>query len=115
MNIMFQNVYSPEDDVPGAARRVETAVRELEDRVARLSLICCAMWTILQAHAEVGDDELLRIVQELDLSDGIIDGKASVERVRQCTACGRPVSTRHLHCLYCGAPRQGRDPFDQVL
>ncbi len=95
--------------------RLHNRVREMEDRVNRLSMICCAMWTVIAAHTNVGDEELVRLVQELDLLDGVEDGRARVPEVRDCPQCHRPVSIRHLRCLYCGAdPGQG-GPFDKVL
>ena len=81
-------------DASYTAQRAEDAAQELESRLDRLSMICCAMWTIIQAHTDVGDEDLIRLVQELDLSDGHMDGKAQIKQVRDCRACGRPVSVR---------------------
>lgn len=96
-------------------RRTENSVRELEGRIDRLTMICCAMWTIIQAHTDATDADLERMVRELDLSDGSEDGKARIPQVRDCHACHRPVATRHLRCLYCGAHRETAHPFDAVL
>ena len=96
-------------------RRTLGTIRELEDRVDRLSMICCAMWTILQAHTDASDDQLLKLVQELDLTDGYADGKAQIKQVSDCVQCGRPVAIRHVRCLYCGAERKAATPFDGVL
>ena len=93
----------------------ESRMSELEGRIDRLSMICCAMWTVLQAHTDVTDADLAQMVQELDLSDGCLDGKANVRQVSPCAACNRPVANRHARCLYCGAPRRARGPFDAVL
>ncbi len=98
-----------------AAQRAENAALELESRIDRLSMICCAMWTIIQAHTDVKDEELIRLVQELDLVDGHLDGKAVVPKVRDCHSCHRPVAARHDRCLYCGAQREQSNPFDNVL
>ena len=96
-------------------RRNERSVAELEDRIDKLSMICCAMWTILQAHTDVKDEELIRLVQELDLCDGELDGKARIEQVQPCRTCKRPVATRHIRCIYCGTERTPSNPFDDVL
>ncbi len=95
--------------------RLRNRLREMEDRVNRLSMICCAMWTVVSAHTNVGDEELVRLVQELDLVDGVEDGRARVPEVRDCPQCHRPVSIRHLRCLYCGADPGPGGPFDKVL
>jgi hypothetical protein len=103
------------DSSLAGSRRAENAIAELEGRVDRLSMICCAMWTVIQAQSGVGDEELLKLVQELDLSDGEIDGKARLEQVQDCAVCHRPVARRHLRCLYCGATRRSSHPFEDVL
>ena len=95
--------------------RLRNRLREIEDRVNRLSMICCAMWTVVSAHSNVEDEELVRLVQELDLVDGVEDGRARVPEVRDCPQCHRPVSIRHLRCLYCGADPAPGGPFDKVL
>ena len=96
-------------------RSPESRMSELEGRVDRLAMICCAMWTILQSQTDLSDEELVRMVQDLDLSDGSLDGKARIRQVSNCTACGRPVAARHIRCLYCGATRCDRTPFDAVM
>ncbi len=99
---------------PGDRRALGT-IRELEDRVDRLAMICCAMWTILQANTNASDEDLMKLVQELDLTDGYADGKAKIRQVSDCVKCGRPVAIRHVRCLYCGAERKQATPFDGVL
>jgi len=100
----------PKTDASSSAR-----MRELEDRLDRLSMICCAMWTIIQSATSVSDEKLAELVQDLDLADGVEDGRVRVEQVRPCTACQRPVHARHLHCIYCGADAPPGSPFDAVL
>ncbi|MEM7230303.1 MAG: hypothetical protein AAF432_15965 [Planctomycetota bacterium] len=103
-------------DVSSAADRApEHRIRDLEARVDRLSMICCAMWTVIQSTADVSDARLADLVQELDLIDGVADGKARVEQVQPCATCNRPLHARHQKCIYCGTPRRADSPFDSVL
>jgi hypothetical protein len=98
---------------PGAT--TQSSIDELKSRIDRLSMICCAMWTVIQSQAGVSDEDLISIMRELDLSDGREDGRANIEQVGSCSQCMRPVATRHLKCLYCGAPRGASNPFEGVL
>ena len=76
-------------------------VRFLRGQVDRLQMICEAMWTITKRRLGVGDDELSRLVEEIDLRDGKLDGRS--EPARACSECSRVVSSRTRICIYCGA------------
>ena len=85
---------------------------QLERRLEKLSLVCQALWTLVRDKTGVNDDDLARRIQELDLRDGRLDGKAAQAVV--CGACGRHYSKRRTRCLYCEAPRKEMSPFDTV-
>ena len=84
-------------------------VRELEARCDRALLICEALWTILRDKLGVPEDELVNRVNEIDLSDGALDGKVRRKAV-QCAKCGRTVARRFEKCIYCGRPIE-KDTF----
>ncbi|BAM04214.1 hypothetical protein [Phycisphaera mikurensis] len=84
-----------------------------DDRLDRLSLVCMAMWSLLQEKTGLTEEDLLQRVELLDLMDGEADGKATV-RVRPCPTCDRPLGPRHKKCIYCGAERPGGSAFDNV-
>ena len=88
-------------------------VRYLEERVDRLSLICMAMWSLLQDQTSLTEDDLLQRVKALDLMDGDEDGKAT-RTVMKCVKCGRPMSARHKRCLYCGHEKLVESAFDTL-
>lgn len=92
-----------------AGRAADETVR-LRREVDRLSLACLAMWQMLQAHAGVTDEDLLRVMRELDASDGRVDGKLSVSS-GDCPACGRPALKGRDSCMYCGAAIEKASPF----
>lgn len=85
-------------------------VRQVEGELARLHLVCRAMWELVRERSDLTDDELIARIREVDLSDGKLDGKVRVEVV-DCVACGRVVGRRHDRCIYCGAPRMMSGPF----
>lgn len=92
------------------ARSASSDVHAVRDDLQRLLLLNRAMWELLRERTGCTDDDLMRKVTELDLQDGVRDGKLAVAR-RSCTACGRPLSRRHSRCMYCGAVDAGASPF----
>ena len=113
----------PTPSNPGAsmeAARASSAAGEAkreaaltEDRLERLSLVCMAMWSLVQERTSLTEEDLLRRVELIDLLDGEADGKATV-RVQPCPACDRPLGPRHKRCIYCGTDRPGGSAFDGV-
>ena len=97
-----------------AAREAETASVFLEKRIDKLTLICMAMWSFLSEKTGVTDESLIERVKQIDLMDGVADGKLH-RQVAKCSACGRVMSPRHSRCLYCGADRLQITAFDEVV
>ena len=95
------------------ARAAKRNVRQVEERVERLHLVCMAMWSLIQDKTDLTEQDLLKRVEEIDLMDGQADGKAN-RTVSKCRECDRVMSPRHRHCLYCGAARLKRSAFDGV-
>ncbi len=95
------------------SREAAIASRLIEDRIDRLSLICRAMWEFLQERTDLTEEQLMAKVQEIDLRDGAADGKLDAKPTA-CPACARPLSRRHIRCLYCGAEVQGNSAFDTL-
>ncbi len=100
----------------GAARAgvVEEGLKALEDRLDKLLLVCMAMWSLLQERAELTEEDLLAKVKEIDLRDGVPDGKITT-KVAKCPKCNRVMSPRHNRCLYCGAQKLHLTAFDRAL
>ena len=86
-------------------------LRFIEDRQERLALVCAAMWSLVKQSLPFTDEQLMARIQDLDLSDGKLDGKIRPD-AQDCPGCKRKISARFLQCLYCGheLPRCG--PFD---
>lgn len=78
----------------------EITLRNLQDQLDHLSLVCLAMSELLE---EVGFKKsmLIEKIQEIDLRDGKLDGKFVKES--SCPNCKRKLAPRHVKCMYCGA------------
>lgn len=85
----------------------------LEEKVDKLALICRAVWEIVRDHYGLSDDDLLNKVKEIDLLDGVLDGKVTPSP-KTCPKCGRVVSRRHMRCIYCGVEGLADTPFEEL-
>jgi hypothetical protein len=90
------------------AESVDSRVLRLEKRVEQLALTCQALWEILRETNAVEATVIADKILEIDLRDGVLDGKASPPPVT-CPSCGRNGNSARITCLYCGdaLPRQG--------
>ena len=96
-----------------AQRTIDSVVIPLEKRLDKLSLICQAMWSLLQEKTNLTEADLLKRVTEMDAVDGNIDGKMTKPPV-QCSQCGSMVCRKFNRCLFCGAEYTDGSSFDMV-
>lgn len=92
----------------------EWRIQLLEMDVDRLTLLNIALWEMLQAGDVLSDDNLASRVREVDLRDGVLDGKIRKTGVQHCSSCGKVLGRRHLRCIYCGSDALGADPHASV-
>lgn len=84
-----------------AAAQTASALRDLEFEVARQKLLMQAMWELIRDRARLTDADLEAKAQEIDLRDGVQDGRITDGPLR-CPSCGRVSNSKHWRCLYCG-------------
>lgn len=100
-------------EVSGARQNAASAVddtRQLRRDVDRLTLACLAMWQIIQSQTNLTDEDLKRMMHDLDASDGRADGKLATD-VGRCPKCDRPALKGKPTCMYCGAAVATATPF----
>lgn len=73
---------------------------EQERRIDRLVLACQALFEILRERDGLTSAEIQARINEIDLRDGVLDGKMKPQVVK-CTGCGRPVSSSRPKCIFC--------------
>jgi hypothetical protein len=97
-------LFTSDSPVDSTARERSAQARRdvagLSDRVDRLALFTMAFWSLARDKLGITEEELLQRVQELDLTDGKLDGKVQ-HAPTECPKCGRRYSPRHARCLYC--------------
>ena len=102
---MDWNMYS---SIPGAGdsaaagSEVRVYIERLEHKINSLALACQALWEILKENTELSEAVLAERMQEIDLRDGVADGKIT-HTVAECPTCGRKTTRRRTTCMYCSA------------
>lgn len=89
-------------DAPSQAQ-VQAAVA----RVDQLELLCSALVELLVAKGVTTSAELRVLMQQVDLSDGVEDGRVSKnarEQSPRCACCQRFLNPAREACVYCGTP-----------
>jgi hypothetical protein len=95
--------------VPGAQVEQDITSRmtiPLDARLSKLSLICRAMWSLMEQKLGVTEEDLLKRITE-------IDGKVTKPAL-QCPKCKNVVCRKFNRCLFCGYKVPNPDPFDEV-
>lgn len=83
------------------AKSTQRQMRALEANLAKAMLINEALWEIMRDKHNLSIDDLHEKLYEIDMRDGVLDGKNQRQRTN-CPKCDRVVSSRHAACIYCG-------------
>jgi hypothetical protein len=83
------------------ADRLAIENKVLQANIEKSMLISEALWELLRDRAKLTDADLHKKIHEIDMRDGVLDGKNQRQAV-ECPDCGRKVSPRHPACIYCG-------------
>lgn len=87
-------------------------LHDVETRIDRLLLVVEAMWSILRDDG-YSDEQLISRIQELDESDGVLDGVKLTKPV-PCPDCGAMVEVGRATCAFCGYAIPERDPISGI-
>lgn len=85
----------------------------LEQRIDKLTLICRALWEMLEKHSDLNEGDLEAKVAEIDLRDGELDHRLR-KPILDCPNCGRKMNAHNRHCIYCGFQDFPHDAFDMI-
>ena len=75
----------------------------VEERMQRLALIVEAVRQSLAAGGLLSEAQLLEKVAELDLRDGVADGRNVAPVLQVCGKCGYSQMGQHRFCVRCGS------------
>src|SRR5258708_12057799 len=74
------------------AREARNEVEYIKHDIERLLMITEALWMILKRQHGYQDNELTKLITEIDLRDGRLDGRVARDAPRHCPFCHRPLS-----------------------
>ncbi len=83
------------------ALNARSNAEQLQSQLDRLEAICMALWSLVREKTNLTDEGLAKRMQEIDLANGVQDGKIT-HGASICPQCNRPLSLKHHRCLYCG-------------
>ncbi|MBL7685858.1 MAG: hypothetical protein JNK65_07500 [Deltaproteobacteria bacterium] len=95
----------PNTDAESARQNASQANRrvlELEERLERALLACETLWCLVSDKLEISPEEFIQKMNEIDLKDGVLDGKLKMKAPIECQKCHRTVSAKRMKCIYCG-------------
>ena len=95
------------------AKQLQDEVNDLQRRADALTIASQALWELVRERLGVGDQTILRKMQEIDLRDGQADGKIGARPVT-CPRCSRNSNSRRRACVYCGTPLPTGNLFEKT-
>lgn len=87
----------------GKANHAQEEINALNWKVEKLTMITEALWRIVKKSQNLDDEFLKKLVDEIDLADGKLDGKVAKTAPTKCPTCLRVMSNKIKKCVYCGA------------
>jgi hypothetical protein len=84
----------------GSAGTTAGEFHDINQRVDRLILVVDAMWSLLKDSGWT-DEQLRARLEELDLADGVADGRRT-PKPAACGGCGSMVEVGRSTCAFCG-------------
>ncbi len=88
--------------LPPSPEELESRLESVDTRLQQVTMRLEALCELLVASGAVGQAELLAKLREIDLRDGIEDGRNVAPEVQVCGKCGRTRVGQHRFCVHCG-------------
>ena len=88
------------------AASAQQSIKMLRERVDRQAVLLEGLWQLLKDKLQYTDDELEKIVLEMEDNDH--DGTRVAP---ECPNCGRPLQENTPVCVYCGEEHNVRSLF----
>jgi hypothetical protein len=78
------------------------AINPGKDPIERQMIISEAIWELLKEKTGLTDKDLVNKVREIDLRDGVLDGRVRPKPPIACPKCGKKMDKTSSTCIYCG-------------
>jgi len=100
------------ENAQAEARSAQTRLELLQCDVERLLLITEALWTCMKRQHGYNDEDLARLVSDIDMRDGKLDGRLALSKPHTCPYCNHILGKNRPFCYYCGKPVES-EPFER--
>ena len=77
-------------------------VYQLERKVEKLMMLTEALWGVIKKEHDLKDDDLERMLEEIDLKDGKLNYKVAKTGPVKCEKCRKTIQNGLSKCMYCG-------------
>ncbi|HOA96627.1 zinc ribbon domain-containing protein [Acetivibrio saccincola] len=81
---------------------MKNAINPGRDPIERQMIISEAIWELLKEKTGLTDEDLVKKVREIDLRDGVLDGRVKPEPPVACPKCNKKMKKGSSTCVYCG-------------
>lgn len=98
------------DQIEEGNRELKYNTEDYALNVRQLALTTQAVWSFLKEKHNLDDQDLLHRIEEIDLSDGYLDGRITAQVVT-CPSCSKKLNSRNKRCIYCEAINPEFNPF----
>lgn len=86
-----------------SAQSAAHSVTRLEQRLAAAELMVETLARALVQSGAMSEEQLFRLAREVDMEDGILDGRRDLNKLRKfCPACQRASPPERPRCIWCG-------------
>ena len=90
-------------------------IADAKRKIAQLELTVEALVRLLETKMSLDRQELAVMIQQIDLADGVQDGRIGPDRTEhapKCGFCARPLNRKRASCIYCGkeVPKKAVEP-----
>ncbi len=109
----IQKAQTDMENAKQKAQRIQNDVYDLSERLDALVLATQAVWEIVKEQTGVDDEKLIKKMEEIDLRDGVSDGKITATAT-MCPKCGRSNNSKRGSCIYCGEGLTGSSALSGI-
>ena len=88
---------------PPSPEELDARLESVDTRLQQVTMRLEALCELLAVSGAVGQAELQAKLREIDLRDGVEDGRNVAPQVQVCGKCGRTRLGQHRFCSHCGS------------
>lgn len=109
--IRINDLRARQGDAESSLRSTSGDLNELNRHVRKLALVSQALYEILKERTGITDEELRRKIDQIDMRDGAMNGRADMAPLK-CPKCAVSVTPGALNCQVCGTKVAPKYPFE---